>query len=252
MDGQFGNMNFPSGDNGVGRTLAAPNAAAMPAGTADSIGRTTAAASGMPGIPGDPASAAAIMPGAMPMPGQTPVPGQMPMPGQAPIQGQMPVPGQPPIQGQVPVPGQMPAPNGMPFPAAGAMPGMMPNAAWPQPEEKKKVNAGVVVLIVTLFLLLIAGGVVAFLIFGPKKEITLSKSSLHLEVDETGDVKVENYDSDLSGIHLDYTVEDTDIARISKEFYDGFYVEGISEGQTTITVSGRGCESVVIKVKVTE
>ena len=87
--------------------------------------------------------------------------------------------------------------------------------------------------------------------FGGTKTIEGSPSKLSIEVGEEATVEISNYD-DLKKVRLEYTSDDKDVVEIVEEYDDGFKVEGVGEGKTTITISGKGCESVTIKVTVKE
>ena len=118
----------------------------------------------------------------------------------------------------------------------------------------KKGKGGVVAAIIVIAVLLIGGVTAAgFALgwFGGTKTIEVSPSKLSIEVGEEATVEISNYD-DLKKVRLEYTSDDKDVVEIVEEYDDGFKVEGVGEGKTTITISGKGCESVTIKVTVKE
>ncbi|MBO6208049.1 MAG: zinc-ribbon domain-containing protein [Lachnospiraceae bacterium] len=120
---------------------------------------------------------------------------------------------------------------------------------------KKKGGAGLIIALVAVVVLLIGGGLglcFAFGVFGGHKTIEVSDSKVTIKVGEEAEIAITNFDTDLKKVHLEYASEDKKIAAISSEFDDGFRIEGISEGKTTITVSGKGCDDVTIKVTVKE
>lgn len=78
-------------------------------------------------------------------------------------------------------------------------------------------------------------------------EIEMSASKETIEVGETVEVEIENFD-DLRKVEIE--VDDEDIAEA--ELDDGtITIEGKEEGKTTITVSAKECEDVTVTVKVT-
>ncbi len=118
----------------------------------------------------------------------------------------------------------------------------------------KKGKGGVVAAIIVIAVLLIGGVTAAgFALgwFGGTKTIEVSPSKLSIEVGEEATVEISNYD-DLKKVRLEYTSDDKDVVEIVEEYDDGFKVEGVGEGKTTVTISGKGCESITIKVTVKE
>ena len=87
-------------------------------------------------------------------------------------------------------------------------------------------------------------------ILGPKKEIQLSKTSVKIDKGEEIVITVENFEDDLNGVYLYYESEDPKIAKISEEYDDAFVIQGKKKGKTTVTVSGKGCETITINVTV--
>lgn len=78
-------------------------------------------------------------------------------------------------------------------------------------------------------------------------EIEMSASKTTIEVGETTEVEIENFD-DLRKVEIE--VDDEDIAEA--ELDDGtITIEGREEGKTMITVSAKECEDVTVTVKVT-
>lgn len=78
-------------------------------------------------------------------------------------------------------------------------------------------------------------------------EIEMSASKTTIEVGETTEIEIENFD-DLRKVKIE--VDDEDIAEA--ELDDGtITIEGREEGKTTITVSAKECEDVTVTVKVT-
>ena len=185
---------------------------------------------------------------------------QMPPVNQAPpVNSQM-----PPVNQSQPVNNQMPPVNQVPpvnnlVPPAGSPVQQQPAtnplfSAPPQEPPKKKKKGGGIIAVLIIILILLAGGTVAILfatgVIGPKKEIQLSKTSVKLEKGEEIVIRVENYEDDLNGVYLIYESGDTKIAKITEEYDDAFIIEGKKKGKTTITVSGKRCETVTINVTV--
>jgi hypothetical protein len=122
-----------------------------------------------------------------------------------------------------------------------------------EPKKKKKGGGAVIVILIVVLLLLLGAGIAILFangMIGPKKEIQLSKTSVTLEKGEEIVIRVENYEDDLNGVYLYYESEDPKIAKISEEYDDAFVIQGKKKGKTTITVSGKGCETITINVKV--
>ena len=174
--------------------------------------------------------------------------------------------GQPVNQGPMGTPmgqpmnqGPMGSPMGQPV-NQGPMgsPMQQPNPLFsgpPQQEPKKKKKGGggiIIVLVIVLVLLLGAGIAVLFAtgILGPKKEIQLSKTSVKIDKGEEIVITVDNFEDDLSGVYLEYESADPKIAKISEEYDDAFVIQGKKKGKTTVTVSGKGCETITINVTV--
>ncbi len=124
----------------------------------------------------------------------------------------------------------------------------------PQQEPKKKKKGGGIIIALLIVLLVLAGAAVGILfgfgIIGPKKEIQLSKTSVKLDKGDEIVIKVENYEDELEGIYLMYESEDPKIAKIKDEYDDAFIIQGKKKGKTTVTVSGKGCETITISVTV--
>ena len=143
-------------------------------------------------------------------------------------------------------------------PPMGAPMQQQPNplfSAPPQPEpKKKKKGGGAVIIILVIVLLLLLGAGVAILIgtgvLGPKKEIQLSKTSVKIDKGDEIVITIDNYEDDLNGVYLEYESEDPKIAKISEEYDDAFVIQGKKKGKTTVTVSGKGCETITINVTV--
>lgn len=121
---------------------------------------------------------------------------------------------------------------------------------------KKKGNAGLIIaLIAAAAVLLIGGGIglcFAFGVFGGHKTIEVSDKKVTIQVGEEAEIAITNFDTDLKKVHLEYESADKDVAAISSEFDDGFRIEGVSKGSTTITISGKGCDDMTVKVTVKE
>ncbi|MBR1471060.1 MAG: hypothetical protein IJ600_05400, partial [Lachnospiraceae bacterium] len=121
---------------------------------------------------------------------------------------------------------------------------------------KKKGNGGLIAAIIGIIVVLLGAGVAvagfALGWFGGKKTIELSEKKLSIEVGEEATVEIKNYEDDLTKVTLEYSTEDKKIAEIASEYDDAFVVKGVSEGKTTVTVSGKNCEPVSITVKVSE
>ena len=135
----------------------------------------------------------------------------------------------------------------------GMQPQQGPFSGAPQPEPKKKKSAAPIIILVVVLLLLLCGGLAILFftgIIGPKKEIQLSKTSVKIESGEEIVIKIENYEDELSGIYLNYESEDPKVAKISEEYDDAFVIEGKKKGKTSVTVSGKGCETITISVTV--
>ena len=142
------------------------------------------------------------------------------------------------------------APQQGPFNGA---PQQGPFSGAPQPEPKKKKSAAPIIILVVVLLLLLCGGLAILYftgIIGPKKEIQLSKTSVKIESGEEIVIKIENYEDELNGIYLTYESEDPKVAKITEEYDDAFIIEGKKKGKTTVTVSGKGCETITINVTV--
>ncbi len=128
-----------------------------------------------------------------------------------------------------------------------------PFSGAPQPEPKKKKSAAPIIILVVVLLLLLCGGLAILYftgIIGPKKEIQLSKTKVSVEAGEEVVIKIENYEDELDGIYLTYESEDPKIAKISEEYDDAFVIQGKKKGKTTVTVSGKGCETITLNVTV--
>jgi len=130
--------------------------------------------------------------------------------------------------------------------------GMTPYS--PQMQEPKKKGGGLIAVLVILILLLLGcGGAAAYLLLSQAsepKEIEVSDTSIKIEEGEVFAIDITNYD-ELGDVILSYSSDDDDVAEIIREYDDGFDVEGIEEGRTTIIISGEKMEDVEITVKVT-
>ena len=81
-------------------------------------------------------------------------------------------------------------------------------------------------------------------------EIEMSASKVLVEVGEEAEVEIENFD-DLKKVEIE--VDDEDIAKAELDDDDGtITVEGVEEGKTKIIIIAKGCDEVVVTVKVTE
>ena len=122
-----------------------------------------------------------------------------------------------------------------------------------EPPKKKKGGGAVIIILVVVLLLLLGAGIAVLFgtgILGPKKEIQLSKTSVKIDKGEEIVIMIENYEDDLNGVYLNYESEDPKIAKISEEYDDAFVIQGKKKGKTTVTVSGKGCETITINVTV--
>ncbi|MCR4642162.1 MAG: hypothetical protein K5697_09060 [Lachnospiraceae bacterium] len=153
-------------------------------------------------------------------------------------------------------------PGNTAFKPAGAEPGKavppMPAAGKPVLADtagaaavKNKSNKGLIIFLLILLGVLLAGGVVALVILmGGNKEILPAKTSASIAVGEELAIRIDNFDDELSDVHLNYESADTKIVTIVREFDDAFIIKGVAEGETELTVSGSGCKSVKIPVTV--
>ena len=122
-----------------------------------------------------------------------------------------------------------------------------------EPKKKKKGGGGIIIVLVIILLLLLGAGIAVLFatgILGPKKEIQLSKTSVKIDKGEEIVITVDNFEDDLNGVYLEYVSEDPKIAKISEEYDDAFVIQGKKKGKTTVTVSGKGCETITINVTV--